>query len=246
VQNYFATDKPHPRGEICFRGPAVFSGYYNHPEKTYGPCPSFTPPNPRSDRSFLLTHIVISAEVLEEDGWLHSGDIGEMQSNGTLKIIDRKKDIFKLSQGEYIAYVSPFPFRNATCTHARTHARTHDMPANGTKQPCSPDKLESAYVKSPYVAQIFIYGSSLKASLVAVVVPDPEILLPWAQQKGIDVSYPSPSPPLPPPPWLARRFNHPVARLCDACRAIWPSCAARIRSRRRSWRASRRPARLPT
>jgi long-subunit acyl-CoA synthetase (AMP-forming) len=42
-------------------------------------------------------------------------------------------------------------------------------------------------VKSPFVAQIFIYGSSLKASLVAVVVPDPEILLPWAKEKAIDV-----------------------------------------------------------
>jgi hypothetical protein len=51
----------------------------------------------------------------------------------------------------------------------------------------SPDKLESAYVKSPFVAQIFIYGSSLKASLVAVVVPDPGILLPWAKEKAIDV-----------------------------------------------------------
>jgi len=123
---YRASDTPNPRGEICFRGPSVFSGYYKAPEKT--------------------------AETLDEDGWLHSGDIGEMLPNGTLRIIDRKKDIFKLSQGEYIA----------------------------------PDKLASAYQKSPMVAQIFIYGNSLKASLVAVVVPDSEVLLPWAKQKGLE------------------------------------------------------------
>ncbi|KAI8369531.1 uncharacterized protein BYT42DRAFT_503082 [Radiomyces spectabilis] len=74
---YFATNKPHPQGEVWMRGPSITKGYYKRDDLT--------------------------KETITEDGWLQTGDIGMWSDKGTLVIIDRKKNLVKLSNGEYIA-----------------------------------------------------------------------------------------------------------------------------------------------
>lgn len=71
--------------------------------------------------------------------------------NGTLKIIDRKKHIFKLSQGEYIV----------------------------------PEKIENIYIRSQYVQQVFVHGESLKSCIIAIVVPDVDVVKCWALENNI-------------------------------------------------------------
>jgi len=57
---------------------------------------------------------VRTSEVIDEEGWLHTGDIGEMTDDGYLRITDRKKDLFKLSTGKY---VMPQPMENRLTMH---------------------------------------------------------------------------------------------------------------------------------
>ncbi|CAG8616797.1 9492_t:CDS:10 [Ambispora gerdemannii] len=122
--NYLSTDKPYPRGELCIRGSNTFVGYYRDEEKT--------------------------KDTIDEERWVHTGDIAFVNERGAFIIVDRKKNIFKLSQGEYVA----------------------------------PEKasIENVYLNSPYVLQIFVHGDSLRNYLVAIVVPDPETFVPWANQ----------------------------------------------------------------
>jgi long-chain acyl-CoA synthetase len=74
---YHVTNKPNPQGEIWIRGASVMKEYYQNPEET--------------------------AAAMTSDGWFKTGDIGEWDQRGHLKVIDRKKNLVKTQNGEYIA-----------------------------------------------------------------------------------------------------------------------------------------------
>jgi len=123
---YFAANN---QGEVCVKGSNVFQGYYKEMDATL--------------------------QTVDESGWHHTGDIGQWLPNGVLKIIDRKKHIFKLSQGEYIV----------------------------------PEKIENIYIRSQYVHQVFVYGESLKSCIIAIVVPDVDVVKSWAFENNIEGTF---------------------------------------------------------
>jgi len=78
--SYRITDKPYPRGELILGGDNISPGYYKNPVKT-------------------------KEEFFEQDGkwWFKTGDIGQLEFDGSIRIIDRKKDLVKLQGGEYVS-----------------------------------------------------------------------------------------------------------------------------------------------
>lgn len=72
-KQYTSQDQPNPRGELCLRGANITVGYLHDPENT--------------------------AKTIDKEGWLHTGDIAEIDAQGRLKIVDRIKNVLKLAQG---------------------------------------------------------------------------------------------------------------------------------------------------
>lgn len=114
---YYTTDKPYPRGELCVKTKFGIKQYYKQPEATAG--------------------------LLDEEGYNLTGDIVEERENEEIIIIDRRKDVLKLSQGEYVA-VGPLG-----------------------------KVFEGG---SAVIHQIYVYGNSLRSYLLAVIVPEMEVV----------------------------------------------------------------------
>jgi fatty acid CoA ligase FadD9 len=112
---YFSTDKPYPRGELLVKSERFMGGYYRRPELT--------------------------AEKIDEDGFFRTGDIMAELGPDRLMYLDRRNNVLKLSQGEFVAT----------------------------------SRLEVLYSQSPLIRQIYVYGSSQRAYLLAVVVPSEEL-----------------------------------------------------------------------
>jgi fatty acid CoA ligase FadD9 len=113
---YYTTDRPYPRGELLLKSRLAIKGYFKRPEAT--------------------------AAIFDDEGWLHTGDVMEERGPDQLFWVDRRNNVIKLSQAEYVA-IGP---------------------------------LEMTYLgHSALIRQIYIYGSSYRSFLLAVVVPDTDI-----------------------------------------------------------------------
>ena len=111
-------------GEIIAKGPNIMQGYHNLPEAT--------------------------AEAIDSDGWFHTGDIGEFDEDGFLRITDRKKELIINAYGKNIA----------------------------------PAPIENALKSSRFIGQAMVIGDRRKF-LTALIVPDFEPLVAWAESKGL-------------------------------------------------------------
>ena len=113
---YFQTDKPHARGELLIKSETATPGYYKRVEAT--------------------------ASAFDEDGYYRTGDVMAEIAPDQLVYVDRRNNVIKLAQGEFVAIA----------------------------------QLEATYGGASWVRQIFVYGNSERAHLLAVIVPTLEAL----------------------------------------------------------------------
>lgn len=108
---YSTRDAPYPRGELRVKTREMFLGYYRRPD--------------------------VTAQVFDDEGFYKTGDIFALEGPGAFRYLDRRNNVLKLAQGEFVTLV----------------------------------RLETLFSSSPLVRQIFLYGNSARAYLLAVVVP---------------------------------------------------------------------------
>jgi long-chain acyl-CoA synthetase len=142
--DYLTSNKPQC-GEIWIRGPAIALGYYKDEQQT--------------------------RESFDADGWFHTGDIGRWNPNGTLSIIDRKKNIFKVNSKKSVFVCLLVVAESLLCCVQLSQGEY-----------VAAEKLELVYGRSRFVAQMMIYGDSLQSSVIAIVRPEPEFVGKWAHE----------------------------------------------------------------
>ena len=142
---YYATNKL-PQGEIWIRGDSVMDGYYMNEKET--------------------------KEALTDDGWFKTGDIGEWDKNGHLRIIDRKKNLVKTLNGEYIALEKVCPSAGIMGMFVMIETKRA--------------QLESIYRSATIVANICVYAATDRAKPIAIIVPAEPALKSLAHGNGIE------------------------------------------------------------
>ena len=174
--------QPAPKGEICVRGGCVSLGYFDLPEQT---AEVFEKGRGKSDDALT---------------WFHTGDIGQWRTDGTLMIIDRKKDLVKLSHGEYIALgnlesiYAHSPLVDHICIYADAdHQRPiaivvpnkDKVQALIAQHGGSTEGMQSAGVRQAVVEELSKYAAARKLEkwerIAAVYLTDDE----WSPQTGI-------------------------------------------------------------
>ncbi|MEV0637358.1 carboxylic acid reductase [Streptomyces sp. NPDC050619] len=125
---YFQTDSPYPRGELLLKTETITPGYYRRPEAT--------------------------ARSFDEHGFYRTGDIMARVGTDRYVYVDRRNNVVKLAQGEFVAL----------------------------------SRLEGVYVTSPLIRQIFVYGNSERAHLLAVIVPTEDAIGRAAHPLGLRAS----------------------------------------------------------
>ncbi|WP_078947927.1 carboxylic acid reductase [Streptomyces griseus] len=125
---YYGTDSPYPRGELVLKSETITPGYYRRPDAT--------------------------AQAFDENGFYRTGDIMARIGPDRYMYVDRRNNVMKLAQGEFVALT----------------------------------RLEGVYVTSPLIRQIFVYGNSERAYLLAVIVPTEEALVRVAHPDDLKAS----------------------------------------------------------
>jgi fatty acid CoA ligase FadD9 len=113
---YFLTDKPYPRGELLVKSETAFPGYFHRPD--------------------------VTAKAFDPNGYYRTGDVMAELGPDHVKYLDRRNNVLKLAQGEFVAIA----------------------------------RLEAVFASAALVRQIFLYGNSERAYLLAVVVPTDDAL----------------------------------------------------------------------